>query len=85
MGIDLTKAKTREYEGIGDTKITGHICKVMLKVNKFNEWITVEAGFISNNEMLLLGQSGFFERYEITFRSFQNQFEINKKSPATKR
>lgn len=79
LGIDLTKAETREYEGIGDIVILGHVCTVMLRVKGFSEWIKIEAGFIAGNEMPLLGQSGFFENYEVIFRSYRNQFEVKKK------
>lgn len=79
LGIDLTKAQPRKYEGIGGIVIPGHICSVMLKVKGFAEWTTIEAGFIAENEMPLLGQSGFFENYEVTFRSYRNQFEVKKK------
>lgn len=76
LGIDLTKAEEQSYIGIGETPIRGFSHKLMLKVSGFDEWIVVIAGFIPENEMPLLGHSGFFESYEVTFRAFYKSFEI---------
>lgn len=78
LGIDLKAAETREYYGIGEIAVTGFVYPVLLNIKGFDEWITIDAGFINENEMPLLGQSGFFENYEIIFRSYQNRFEIKR-------
>lgn len=79
LGIDLTTAVRQEYLGIGNTVINGYKSKVSLKLSGFDKWIEFEAGFIPQNEMPLLGHSGFFEHYEITLRAYHNRLEI--KSP----
>lgn len=79
LGIDLTKATPEKYVGIGDINIDGYKSSVMLKLSGFEKWIKFEAGFVSQNEMPLLGHSGFFENYEITFRAYQSRFEIKNK------
>lgn len=79
MGIDLSKAETGLYEGLGNVRVRGYIHSVMLRVKGFSEWIAIEVGFVDENEMPLLGQAGFFENYEVIFRGYQNRFEIKKK------
>lgn len=80
LGIDLSQAHTRQYYGIGDTSVKGYLHSVRLRIKGFTEWITIEAGFIENDQMPLLGQSGVFENYDITFRGYKGRFEINPKS-----
>jgi hypothetical protein len=36
----------------------------------------MQANFTRESEMCVLGQDGFFENYEITFRGFEKTFEI---------
>ena len=79
LGIDLSKAKPQSYIGIGNISVQGFKNDVKLKLSGFDTWITFEAGFIDQNEMPLLGHSGFFDNYEITFRAYQNRFEIKSK------
>jgi hypothetical protein len=69
LGIDLNEATPQEYVGIGNVVLQGYKSGVQLKLTGFDKWITFEAGFIKQNEMPLLGHSGFFENFEITFRA----------------
>lgn len=78
LGIDLGNAKPQDYYGIGDIAFRGYISPVQMQVQGFSEWLTVEAGFIDENEIPLLGQSGFFESFEVTFRAYQNRFELKR-------
>lgn len=80
LGIDLTKGTAHKYEGIGNILVAGHVYPIMLKVKGFETWIRIEAGFIDENEISLLGQTGFFENYEVIFRGYRKQFEIKNKS-----
>ena len=79
LGIDLTKAQEQEYIGIGTSTFKGRRKTVQLKLNGFDTWISIDAGFIDQNEMPLLGHSGFFENYEIVFRAYEEKFEIKKR------
>lgn len=79
LGIDVKTLPTQEYEGIGKTTVTGHIGKLQVKVEGFDEWITIEAGFTPNDDFSVLGHSGFFDAYEITFRTYQQRFELKRK------
>lgn len=76
LNIDLSKAPEQDYTGIGDSEVKGYRHPVLLKVSGFDTWITINAGFVEQNEMPLLGHSGFFENHEITFRAGQNRFEV---------
>lgn len=76
LGIDLSSAQKRDYYGIGERTIQGYVHPIKLNVGGFARWITIDAGFIENDEMPLLGQAGFFDSYEVIFRKFQNKFEI---------
>ena len=80
LNLDLSSAPTKYYEAVGGSTLIARIHPIKLQIVGFNEeWITINAGFISDDEIPLLGHSGFFEHYEITFRSYRNQFEIGKK------
>ena len=79
LGIDLSQATPQEYLGIGNVAIQGYRSKIQMKLTGFDKWIAFKAGFIEQNEMPLLGHSGFFENFEITFRASQRRFEITSK------
>src|SRR5258708_39040032 len=78
LGIDLKKCPTETYDGIGGMTVKGHLCKIKLKIPQFDEWITIEAGFVPK-EFPVIGHSGFFDNYEVTFRSYQDALEIKRK------
>ena len=78
LDIDLTKCAERVFYGIGEVEITGHVCNIELKIPIFDEWIKIEAGF-APNQFPLIGHEGFFENYEITFRTYQDSMEIKRK------
>lgn len=85
LEIDLAKAPRQKYVGIGNNTLEGYKSSVSLKLSGFDTWVTFEAGFVEQNEMPLLGHAGFFENYEITFRAYQNRFEIKSIEPAQTR
>ncbi len=79
LGIDLTKTPRQDYVGVGNSTFKGRRTTIQLKLNGFDTWTSINAGFIDQNEMPLLGHSGFFENYEIIFRAYQEKFEIKKR------
>lgn len=85
LGVDLTKTQPQSYIGIGNISVPGYKSPVKLKLAGFDTWIAFDAGFIDQNEMPLLGHSGFFDNYEIIFRAYQNRFEIKSKIPKSYR
>jgi len=84
LDIDLTDSPMKEYEAIGGSVIQAYKHNVKLQVVGFDEWITINAGFINHDEMPILGHSGFFDSYAITFRSYNHQFEITRKKAKTR-
>lgn len=83
LGIDLSKARQNIYLGIGETTVVGYKAMVQMRLSGFDQWISVSVGFTSQNDMSLLGHSGFFENYEITFRAYSNQLEIRSRNFTT--
>lgn len=78
LGIDLKNCPEREYDGIGGATFKGHTCAIELKIPKFDKWITIDAGFLPN-QFPVIGHSGFFDNYEVIFRSYQDTFEVKSK------
>lgn len=76
LGINLKSGDVRTYYPIGLQAITGYVHKIELQIQGFSERIQIEAGFTEESELSVLGQSGFFENYQITFRGFEKTFEI---------
>lgn len=76
LNIDPGKSDPQEYVGIGDIGVTGYRTGIQLRLSGFHQWINLEAGFIGQNDVPLLGHSGFFENFEITFRAARGLFEI---------
>ena len=71
----------REYFGVGGQSLTGHIHPIRLQIQGFSEWIELEVGFIDAPlPYQILGQSGFFDSYEISFQRYRGRFEIKSRS-----
>src|SRR5438552_177035 len=80
LEIDLSKATKTSFEVVGGLTLAGATHSVQLQiVGLDNEWIKIEAGFITQDEIPILGHSGFFENYKITFHGYRSQFEIERK------
>lgn len=85
LGIDLSKAPTTEYEAVGGATLKARVHAVQLQVVGFDdEWLKLDVGFIPEDEIPLLGQIGFFDKFEITFRTYRNQFCIERKKQVTR-
>jgi hypothetical protein len=80
IGIDLSGAPEKEYLGINGEPLIGRIHPVQLQVKGLSEWIEIHAGFIEVDQIPILGQSGFFDNYEITFRRYNKRFEITSRT-----
>jgi len=82
LGISFSNSDvTREYFGVGGQPITGHIQSIQFQVQGFSEWIQMEAAFIDAKlPYQLVGQTGFFDNYEITFKRYRGRFEIKSRS-----
>lgn len=82
LGITLADSDLqREYFGVGGQSVIGHIHTVRFQIQGFSEWIEIEAAFIDAKlPYQLLGQSGFFDNYEINFKRYRGRFEIKSRS-----
>jgi len=82
LGITLAESDdTREYFGVGGQSVIGHIHTIRFQIQGFAEWIELETGFIDAKlPYQLLGESGFFDNYEIIFKRYRGRFEIKSRS-----
>ncbi len=82
LGITLADSDDkREYFGVGGQPVIGHIHTIRFQIQGFSEWIEIEAGFIDAKlPYQLLGQTGFFDNYEINFKRYRGRFEIKSRS-----
>ena len=82
LGITLADSDVkREYFGVGGQSVIGHIHLVRFQIQGFSEWIAIEVGFIDAKlPYQLLGQTGFFDNYEINFKRYRGRFEIKSRS-----
>lgn len=77
LGIDLSCAPDKEYGAVGGGKLIGKLHTIDMQVAGLDDkWTTVLAGFLENEDTPILGRSGFFENYEVTFRHFDQNMEI---------
>ena len=82
LGITLSSADaTREYVGVGGESVVGHVHRIKLQINGFSEWVEFDAAFINAKlPYQLLGESGFFDNYKVTFKRYRGRFEIKSRS-----
>ena len=67
IGIDLESGVRKVYFGIGGHAAIGYVHECQLQVQGFNPWNKVKIGFVDTIKIPLLGQSGFFENYQVIF------------------
>lgn len=80
LGIDIQSGLEKEYYGIGGQSVTGYLHEIQLQIHGFNELTDIEAGFIEVLPISLLGQTGFFDNYQVTFMRFRGRFEVKSRS-----
>lgn len=80
LEIDLTDAPEKTYYGLNNEPVVGRIHPVQLQVKGLDEWVTIYAAFIEIDQIPLLGQSGFFDYYEVTFRRYKGRFEVSSRT-----
>ena len=82
LGITLADSDVkREYFGVGGHTLIAHIHLIRLQIQGFSEFIEIEVGFIDAKlPYQILGQSGFFDNYEISFQRYRGRFEIKSRS-----
>ncbi len=80
LGIDLTSGEEKKYTGIGGQTVECYVHPVRLQVQGFNEWIELMAAFTDDNEIPILGQSGFFDNYQVVFERYRWRFEVRSRT-----
>lgn len=76
LGIDLSGLKQHEYYAVDGNIMRGWVAPVQLEINGIAHPIEIEVAFVEENAIPLLGQSGFFDSFEVRFRGFNGVFEI---------
>jgi hypothetical protein len=85
LGIDLESGEPRTYYPVGGWPVHGFIHKVGLQISGFDEQVEIEAGFTEECQLSLLGQTGFFDNYEVTFWGFRKSFEVKSQTHSRRR
>ncbi len=82
LGIDLKNTPLeKEYFGIADQTVIGYMHQIEFQIQGFSEWIDLEAGFLDTKlHYPLLGQSGFFDNYEVILKRYRGRFEVKSRS-----
>ena len=79
LGINVPSGRFKQYGGIaqGHT-VDAYLHTIELQVYRLPERIRIEAAFTDSAGIDgLLGQSGFFENYQVIFEGYRGKFEIN--------
>jgi len=82
LGIDLLSGVRKVYFGLGGHSAIGYLHDCQLQVQGLKPWTPLRIGFVDTIRVPLLGQSGFFEHYQIIFERFNYQFELYPKVDA---
>jgi len=80
LGIDVQSSQPKSYTGIAGQSLIGYVHPVSLQVQGMAEWVSIEAGFIDADLVSLLGQSGFFDNFQIVFERYRGRFEVNSRA-----
>jgi hypothetical protein len=80
LGIKVSEGEKVIYGGVGGT-IVGYIHTLTIRVAGDRNSFTVPCAFASpgGDVMALLGQTGFFEHYKVTFEKYKNEFSVTAK------
>lgn len=82
LGIDVPSGKPKKYYGLANQVASGFVHSVDLQVTGIPQSHTISAGFVSSDIVPLLGQTGFFENYQVVFERFRRLFQVITKSDA---
>lgn len=77
IGIPVSSGKKRMFLGIGGNPLPVYFHSVRFDIVGLDYPINMDVGFIdSKNVGGLLGQSGFFDNFEIKFEKAKKRFEV---------
>src|SRR3989338_4147728 len=78
LGVDLEKARKKEFLGVGSARVTTFLSSVTMKVKHFDTPITTPVAFTDSPSVdVLLGQEDFFEYFRIKFEKDHDTFELS--------
>lgn len=80
LGLDLTKGRKQYVMGLGGEPQSYYIHPVNIRVRGVT--IPVEAGFLPSigiNQYGVVGQSGFFERFVVSFDRLKKSFQLQQR------
>lgn len=79
LGINLTSGTPKTFYAVNGQPFDAYLHTVELKVNRLDYRVRIQAAFTEACKESLLGQKGFFDYFEVTFRRFRNEIEIKPK------
>lgn len=82
LDIDVLSGKRKVYFGIGGHSAVGYLHECHIQVQGFSNWVRLNIAFVDTIRIPILGQSGFFENYQVIFERFRYQFEVYPKIDA---
>ena len=82
LHIDIRSGQPYEFHGFDLRLVRGFVHRVHLQVAGFAHWVAIDAVFLESTGIAILGQSGFFENYQVVFERWTQRFEITTKTDA---
>lgn len=81
-GIDVAGGRLKRFAGIaGGQFVDAYMHTIQMQIQGFSERVDLEAGFTDSEWVYgILGQSGFFHNYRVTFERFRGRFEVTSRS-----
>jgi Aspartyl protease len=82
LGIDVQAGRLKRFAGIAAGHfVEAYMHALQMQIQGFSEKIDLEAGFTDSEWVYgILGQSGFFANYRVTFERFRGRFEVTSRS-----
>jgi len=82
LGIDLQAGRLKRFAGISAGNfVDAYMHKIQMQIQGFSEMIDLEAAFTDSEWVSgILGQSGFFANYRVTFERFRGRFEVTSRA-----
>jgi hypothetical protein len=78
LGIDVQAGRLKRFAGIAAGQfVDAYMHTIQTQIQGLSEKIDLEAGFTDSEWVYgILGQSGFFQNYRVTFERFRGRFEV---------
>lgn len=82
LGIDVQTGRLKRFAGIAAGHLVdAYMHPVQMQIQGFSEKIDLEVGFTDSEWVSgILGQSGFFDNYRVTFERFRSRFEVTSRA-----